>query len=278
MGAFARGRRDELVIATKYTAITRPGDVNAWGNHRKSLRQALSASLERLQTDYVDILWVHAWDGITPPEEIMRALDDEVRAGRVLYIGVSNAPAWLIARANTMAELRGWASFIGLQVEYSLVTRTCEHELLPMSRHMGLRMVAWSPLGGGVLAGGYANPSQVTGTRFGYDEVPPHRLAIAARVVEIANELRQPPAAVSLAWLRRRPVPVIPILGARTAGQLRDNLTGVDLPLSDDVRRRLDEVSAPPPIMPGEFTDTAAAARFFHKGARDQVVERGDVR
>jgi len=142
VGAFARGRRDELVIATKYTAITRPGDVNAWGNHRKSLRQALSASLERLQTDYVDILWVHAWDGITPPEEIMRALDDEVRAGRVLYIGVSNAPAWLIARANTMAELRGWASFIGLQVEYSLVTRTCEHELLPMSRHMGLRMVA----------------------------------------------------------------------------------------------------------------------------------------
>ena len=145
MGEFIKGHRESVVLATKYSNAAPCNDPNAAGNHRKSMMQALEASLKRLQTDYIDLYWVHIWDGITPVEEVMRGLDDIVRQGKVLYVGISDAPAWWIAQANTLAELRGWTQFIGLQIEYSLMERTVERELIPMAKALNLGVLAWSP-------------------------------------------------------------------------------------------------------------------------------------
>ena len=158
LGRLAAGARDGLVIATKY-GLQRPGaaNTNAAGSQRKSLRRSIEASLQRLRTDHIDLLWLHAWDGLTPVDEVMRALDDAVRAGQLLHVGVSNTPAWVVAQANTLAELRGWTPFVGLQVEYILVERSAERELLPMAHALGLGVAAWSPLASGVLSGKYAD-------------------------------------------------------------------------------------------------------------------------
>src|ERR1700674_3388459 len=165
LGEFMQGHRESVVLATKYSNAAPGNDPNAAGNHRKSMMQAVEASLERLQTDYIDLYWVHMWDGITPVEEVMRGLDDIVRQGKVLYAGISDAPAWWIAQANTLAVLRGWTQFIGLQIEYSLVERTVERELIPMSKALNLGVLAWSPLARGVLSGKYHGEGKADGGR-----------------------------------------------------------------------------------------------------------------
>ena len=159
VGEFIASERDRFVVATKYTLTMRPGDPNASGNHRKNMIQSVEASLRRLGTDYIDLYWLHAWDYLTPVEEVMRGLDDLVRAGKVLYVGVSDTPAWIVSQANTLAALRGWTPFVGLQIEYSLIERTVERELLPMAEAFGLTILAWSPLGSGVLTGKYLHPT-----------------------------------------------------------------------------------------------------------------------
>jgi aryl-alcohol dehydrogenase-like predicted oxidoreductase len=160
VGEFTQCERERFVIATKYTLSRRASDPNGGGNHRKNLVHSLDASLKRLKTDYIDLYWLHAWDFLTPVEEVMRALDDQVRAGKILYVGVSDTPAWIVAQANTLAALRGWTQFAGIQMEYSLIERDVERELLPMARTFGMAVTPWSPLGGGVLSGKYnANPS-----------------------------------------------------------------------------------------------------------------------
>ncbi len=169
VGEFIRGHRESIVLATKYSNATPGNDPNAAGNHRKSMMQALEASLKRLQTDYIDLYWVHIWDGITPVEEVMRGLDDIVRQGKVLYVGISNAPAWWIAQANTVAELRGWTQFIGLQIEYSLIERTVERELIPMAKALNLGVLAWSALARGVLSGKYHGAGKGDGGRMTND-------------------------------------------------------------------------------------------------------------
>ena len=253
VGEFIRGDRNHFVVATKYTLSARPGDPNAGGNHRKSLVQALEGSLQRLGTDYVDLYWVHAWDGITPVEELMRALDDVVRAGKALYVGISDAPAWVVARANTLAEQRGWTPFSAIQVQYSLVERTVERELLPMADALGLTVTAWSPLGGGTLSGKYRKgqdrPEQVRFSEGAWGDafLTERNLDIAEAVVQEARELSRTPAQVALAWLLQRPnTPVIPILGARTLAQLQDNLECLDFRLDSGQLARLDQVSAIP--------------------------------
>src|SRR4030088_408437 len=155
LGEFMQGHRESVVLATKYSNAAPGNDPNAAGNHRKNMVQSVEASLKRLQTDYIDLYWVHIWDGITPVEEVMRGLDDLVRQGKVLYVGISDAPAWWVAQANILAELRGWAQFIGLQLEYSLIERTVERELVPMAQALNLGILAWSPLARGVLTGKY---------------------------------------------------------------------------------------------------------------------------
>ena len=159
VGDFASYDRERFVIATKYTSNTRAGDPNAGGNHRKNMVQSLEASLRRLNTDYIDLYWVHTWDQTTPIEEMMRALDDMIKSGKILYIGISDAPAWIVSQANTLANLKGWTEFASIQIEYSLIERTSERELLPMANALDIGITAWSPLGSGVLTGKYNKSS-----------------------------------------------------------------------------------------------------------------------
>ena len=246
VGEFVKGDREKWVIATKYSLNTRPGDVNACGNHRKNLFQAVEASLKRLGTDYIDLLWLHLWDSLTPIEEVLRAFDDLVRMGKVLYIGISDSPAWIVSQGNTLATLRGWTPFIGLQIEYSLKERTPERELLPMAKALNIGVTAWSPLGGGVLTGKYNQPNPVDG-RLSMTDQPfqifDRDLKIAETVLEIAREIEKSPAQVALNWLRNRPNSVIPIIGARKLSQLQDNLACVDFNLTGEQLQRLDNIS-----------------------------------
>jgi len=247
VGEFVKGDREKWVIATKYSLNTRPGDVNACGNHRKNLFQAVEASLKRLGTDYIDLLWLHIWDSLTPMEEVMRAFDDLVRMGKVLYIGISDSPAWIVSQGNTLATLRGWTPFIGLQIEYSLKERTPERELLPMAKALNIGVTAWSPLGGGVLTGKYNQPNPVDGRLSMTDQpfqILDRDLKIAETVLEIAREIGKSPAQVALNWLRNRPNPIIPIIGARRLSQLQDNLACVDFNLTGEQLQRLDNISA----------------------------------
>src|SRR5918995_41969 len=164
VGDFAKGTRDRVVIATKYSMSADPGDPNAGGNHRKSMVRSVERSLERLQTDYIDLLYLHAWEATTPVEEILRGLDDLVRAGKVLYLAISDTPAWQVSRMQAIADLRGWSPLIALQIEYSLIERTVERDLIPMAHEMGLGVVPWSPLGSGVLTGKYSRADLDIGT------------------------------------------------------------------------------------------------------------------
>jgi aryl-alcohol dehydrogenase-like predicted oxidoreductase len=249
LGEFMQGHRQSVVMATKYTNAAPGTDPNAAGNHRKSMVQAVEASLKRLKTDYIDLYWVHIWDGITPVEEVMRGLDDIVRQGKILYIGISDAPAWWIAQANTLAELRGWTQFIGLQIEYSLIERTVERELIPMAKALNLGVLAWSPLAHGVLTGKYHGEGKADGARMtneGMKEFLPEEqraAPIISAVKSVSEQTGRSMAQVALAWLRHQTVPVIPIIGARKVSQLQDNLASLDLELSAEQLKSLDGAS-----------------------------------
>jgi aryl-alcohol dehydrogenase-like predicted oxidoreductase len=254
LGELLDGRRDEIVLATKYTAPIRPGDPNSGGNHRKSLVRSLDQSLRRLRTDYVDLLWVHVWDFGTPAAEVMRALDDQVRAGKVLYVGVSDVPAWTVAQANTLAELRGWSPFAGLQIEYSLVERTVERELIPMAGALDLTVAAWGPLAGGLLTGKYADGTGTGRLEPGDRRLTDRNHAIVAALAEVAADAGATPSQVALAWLlSRRQATVVPIMGARTADQLTESLGCLDVELPEDHLARLDEASKVDLGFPYEF-------------------------
>src|SRR5712672_3240948 len=249
LGEFMQGHRQNVVLATKYTNAAPGTDPNAAGNQRKNMMQAVEASLKRLQTDYIDLYWVHMWDQMTPVEEVMRALDDLVRAGKVLYTGVSDAPAWWIAQANTLAHLRGWSPFIGLQIEYSLVERTVERELIPMSKALNLGVLGWVPLAKGGLSGKYHGEGKADGGRMsneGMKEFLPEdqrATRIISAVKAVSKQTGSSMAQVALAWLRYQTVAVIPIIGARKVSQLQDNLGSVDLELSAEQLKSLDGAS-----------------------------------
>jgi len=205
LGELLEGHRDEVVLATKYTNTAPGNDPNAGGNHRKNMMQAIEASLQRLKTDYIDLYWLHIWDQITPVEEVMRAFDDLVRQGKVLYVGVSDAPAWWIAQANTLASLRGWSPFIALQIEYSLVERTVERELIPMAEALDIGLIAWSPLGGGVLTGKYNGGQSAGDGRYQNDMMrsflpdPARQERIVTALRNISQQTGRSPAQVALA-------------------------------------------------------------------------------
>ncbi len=200
VGEFIKKERERFVLGTKYTLFTRREDPNASGNHRKNMVQSLEASLKRLDTDYIDLFWVHAWDFMTPVDEVMRGLDDMVSQGKVNYIGISDTPAWIVSRANTMAELRGWNRFIGLQLRYSLIDRTVERELLPMARSMDLAITPWSVLGAGVLTGKY-NEGGGEGRAKAGAGMDERNLKIAIEVANVAKEIGCTASQVSLSWI-----------------------------------------------------------------------------
>lgn len=272
VGEFVRASgREQFVVATKYSLRTGPkGRVLDGGNSRKNLVQSLDGSLRRLGLDYVDVLWLHAWDGLTPVAEVMRALDDIVRAGKVLYLGISDTPAWVVAQANTLAEAHGWTPFVALQVEYSLIQRTPERDLLPMASAFGLTVTPWAPLAGGALTGKYQ--------RGEVGRVPAHSIrrnersaTIAAEVEAVAAELGCSPAQVAVRWTMQRGQSVIPIVGARTAAQLQDSLGAAELRLSEEQVRRLDAVSAIELGFPHDFLRGEAVLDVLFGGMRGQI-------
>lgn len=258
LGALISPHRDDMVLASKYS-LGLPGGTNAnqGGNHRKSLKRSVESSLKRLNTDYIDLLWVHAWDHRTPVEEMMRALDDLVSQGKVLYTGISNAPAWVVAKANTLAACHGWTSFAGIQVEYNLLERSIEQDLIPMAEDFGLTVAAWSPLASGVLSGKYAR-REGGARRLDIEAMQRLRalddqvLSVASAVDEIAQRLGRSSAQVALNWLRAQSG-VIPLLGVRTIEQLEDNLGCLDFQLDGDVIAQLSELTAPVLLHPHNY-------------------------
>ena len=240
LGELLRGRRDQFVLATKYTVSRNRDDPNAAGNHRKNLRLSLETSLRRLGTSYIDIYWVHMWDRHTPAEETMRALDDEVRAGKILYVGISDTPAWLIARANTLAAWHDWTAFTGLQAPYNLLRRDIERELLPMAEALGMTVAAWSPLADGILSGKFTRQAAEPGTRIDPAAISEHQRAVAATVADVAHDLGATPAQAAIAWTRARSPAVHPIIGARRLDQLLDNLGAAELRLPAEALARLE--------------------------------------
>jgi aryl-alcohol dehydrogenase-like predicted oxidoreductase len=276
VGELIASDRERFVLATKYTLTTRPEDPNASGNHRKNMVQAVEASLRRLGTDYIDLYWLHAWDGITPIDEVLRAFDDLVRAGKILYCGVSDAPAWVVSAANTMADLRGWSPFVGLQIEYSLIERTPERELMPMARALDLGVLAWSPLGSGLLTGKYKavdDTSDATRLSEGSHRLTERNLAIAREVSAVAAEIGCSPAQVAINWLRTREGVVIPMIGARNVKQLADNLGALEAPLPSAMLERLDAASAIRLGFPHDFLAMPNIREIVH-GTAGELVDR----
>ena len=265
------GKRDSVVLATKFFSnASHPfrSDPNGGGTGAKSLYGAVHQSLRRLKTDYIDLLWMHAWDRHTPIEETMRALDDLVRAGKIRYVGFSDTPAWKVAQAQTMAQFRGWSPLVALQIEYSLLERTVENELVPMALALGLGITPWSPLKGGVLSGKYtrANAGTQKADRMTVSpNLTEKAYVLVDALIAIGKELGATPARVALAWVQKRPGVTSTIIGARTLEQLDQNLGSLGVTLTAQQRSRLDELSQPELAFPMKFL-MAMAGSFMHGG------------
>ena len=260
-----RARRHQAVIATKFFGTLRPGDPNAGGAGRKSLIAACEESLRRLQTDYIDLYWMHAWDWHTPIDETMRALDDLVSAGKIRYIGFSDTPAWKVAQAQMLAHFKNWAPVIALQIEYSLLERTIEGELVPLAQEFGLGITPWSPLKSGALSGKYRRGDN-SGQQPGRGAWVPMLLEgkgydVVDALVEIAAEIGSTPARVAVNWVCQQPGVTSTIIGARTLEQLDDNLAALDVNLSAEHVRRLTELTTPNLNFPAPFLKTSGAFR-----------------
>jgi aryl-alcohol dehydrogenase-like predicted oxidoreductase len=240
VGEFVSSDRDHFVVATKYTLTERPEDPNFGGNHRKNLMRSLEGSLQRLATDRVDLLWLHMWDGTTPVDEVLRAMEDLVRSGKVLYVGFSDTPSWVVARAVAVAEFRGWVRPAAVQLPYNLADRSAERDILPMARHMGLAVTPWGLLEDGVLTGKYRRKADEPRRN---DSASERVMAIGDAVVKLAQEIGRSPAQVAINWVRQQRGTIVPIVGARSETQMKDNLGCLDFELTTDQLARLAEAS-----------------------------------
>ena len=240
IGEFMQNDRDHFVIATKYTLNERKSDPNFGGNHRKNMMRSVEGSLKRLGTDFIDLLYLHMWDYVTPVEEVMRALDDLVRSGKVLYVGISDTPAWVVSQANMLADLRGWSRFVALQAPYSLADRALERDLIPMAEANDMAVLAWGVLEGGELTGKYNVPSDEPKRSTDTSE---RIKKVASMLMEVAKEIERTPSQVAVNWVRQRSQNIIPILGSRSEKHLKDNLGCLDFSLTDEQIRRLNESS-----------------------------------
>lgn len=271
LGDFLKVDRDHFVIATKYT-LTKPDstDPNSGGNSRKNMMKSVERSLKRLQTDHIDLYYLHMWDYMTPVEEVVRGLDDLVRAGKISYVAFSDTPAYIIAEANTMAALRGWSPFLGLQIPYSLLDRAVERDLLPMARHWEMTVLPWGLLEAGILTGKFLDKPE-TATRLDPNDVKlsEKSTAVVREVQKIAGETGRSMAQVALNWVRQRPgSQMIPILGARTVEQLKDNMASIEWQLSDEQWKRLDDLSKIDLGFPHGFLD---GNRYVYGATFDKI-------
>lgn len=278
LGEFIADKRDRIVLATKFTMSREPGNPNAGGNHRLNMVRSVEQSLRQLNTNRIDLLYLHAWDMTTQVDEVMRGLDDLVRSGKIHYAGICNTPAWRISQMQTLADLRGWTPFIALQIEYSLVERSVEHELIPMAAALGLGVLPWSPLGGGILTGKYGKSDvadshevNISPTRKGIIASSGHlnerSIEVAAVVRAIAEEIGATSSQVAIAWTLTNPAVTAPVIGARTLSQAADNLGALDVALSPEHVDRLNRASAPDPIFPVRFVGRPMVKQLIFGGA-----------
>jgi aryl-alcohol dehydrogenase-like predicted oxidoreductase len=274
IGEFINPRdRDFFVIATKYTLRDNTTNPNASGNNRKNMMRSVEQSLKRLQTDFIDVLYLHIWDDLTPVDEVLRGMDDLIRQGKVNYAAISDTPAWMVSKGNTLAELMGWSPFIALQIEYSLLQRTPERELIPMAKHFGMTITPWAPLAGGALTGKYL--------RGGQGRVKPdsnrrneNSQRITREVMAIAENLGVEPSHVALQWTCQQGFECIPIVGATRLDQLQENLNSMDLVLPTEALQRLDAASAIDLGFPGKFFKEEGVRQNTYGGFYDRIIRR----
>jgi aryl-alcohol dehydrogenase-like predicted oxidoreductase len=276
LGELIQSERENLVIATKYTLFTQRNKANLSGNSRKNMVQAVESSLKRLKTDYIDLLYLHMWDQTTPVEEILRGFDDLVRSGKIIYPGISDTPAWIVAQANTMAQLRAWSSFTAYQLEYSLIQRTAEREMIPASKAFDMSVLAWSPLGSGLLTGKYnlsladsTQPKRLKETSLNYTE---RNLKIAQVVVDVAKECGYTATQVALAWMRQKNSRIIPIIGARHAEQITDSLGCLGIKLPEEHMKKLNDISAVEMGFPHDFLNRPSVQDGVSGGMHEKIT------
>jgi aryl-alcohol dehydrogenase-like predicted oxidoreductase len=272
VGEFIKEDRDRFVVTTKYSLFMDRNNINSGGNHRKSLVSSIKKSLDRLHLDYVDLLLLHAWDSLTPIEEVMRALDDIVRDGKALYIGISDTPAWIVAQGQTLAKERGWTSFINLQVQYSLIERAVERDLLPMANKLGLGVTSWGPIGSGILSGKYSKPISDAEERRLKDDNPrlnEKNMSIVKEVQNIADQLGTSSAQVALRWVMDQNT--IPIIGSRKYDQVTDNMGCLEVSLSPDQLTLLNEVSKIQLGFPHDFLQSEGVKDILYGGFYDKI-------
>jgi aryl-alcohol dehydrogenase-like predicted oxidoreductase len=274
VGEFIQADRERFVVATKYTLYNRHSDVNACGNHRKNLVQSVEASLKRLNVDFIDVLYLHMWDFTTPVEEVMRGLDDLVRAQKVLYIAISDTPAWIVSQANTLAELRGWTQFIGLQIEYSLIQRTPERDLIPMAKALNIGITAWAPLAGGALSGKYLDknedPKRLKENSARLNE---RNTAIARTVKDMSDDMGWSSSQIAINWVRQQGQTIIPIVGARNEKQIKDSLGCLKFTLSEERLNKLNEASKIELGFPHDFLVSDGVKENAYGGMYDKIIK-----
>ncbi|MFZ4815213.1 MAG: aldo/keto reductase [Phototrophicaceae bacterium] len=275
VGEFIHDQREQFVVATKFTLNTQANNINAGGNHRRNIMRSVEDSLNRLNTDYIDLYYLHVWDFTIRPEEALRALDDLVQQGKIMYAGISDTPAWIVSRMNTIAELRGWSPLVAMQVEYSLIQRDVERELVPMAEAFGMSVLAWGILGGGALTGKFINgtPEEATRLKAGDARLSERNMAIAAAVVAVADEINVTPSQVAIAWLQSRPS-VISILGARQGAQIADNLAAVTVTLNAENIARLEAISAIDLGFPHDFINREAIQKLIFGDHAARLTQR----
>jgi len=273
IGEFIHSNRDNFIVATKYSLHDNLTNVNASGNNRKNMMRSVEESLKRLNTDFIDLFYLHIWDNLTPMDEVLRGLDDLVKQGKVNYIGISDTPAWLVSQAQTMAELMGWSRFVALQVEYSLLQRTPERELIPMAKHYNLTVTPWAPLAGGALTGKY--------TKGDKGRLPPESkrlneraIKITEEVIALANELNVQPSSVALKWTMQQGFSCIPIIGATKPEQFIENLKCLDVTLSNEHINRLNQVSKIELGFPGDFFLEDGVKNVLYGGFFNRIEKR----
>ena len=273
VGEFIHSRRDHFVLATKYTLFDEKEDPNFSGNHRKNMFRSVETSLKRLNTDYIDILYLHAWDFTTPVEEILKGMEDLIHSGKVLYAGISDTPAWVVARANAIAELRGWTRFEGLQIEYNLLQRTVERELIPLAENTDMTVVAWAPLAAGSLTGKYLDKNDEN-KRLSKESVQLNEKnqTITREVVAIAEEMNCSPAHIALRWIMEKSKAVIPVVGARRLEQIGDILRVMEVEIGKEALRRLDEISRVDLGFPHEFLKRPYVRSLIHGDTYEKLI------
>lgn len=265
--------RDYFVLATKYSLMDNKTNPNASGNNRKNMMRSVEESLKRLQTDFIDILYLHIWDDLTPIDEVLRGMNDLIQQGKILYAAISDTPAWIVAKGNTMADLMGWDKFVALQIEYSLLQRTPERDLIPMAKHFGMTITPWAPLAGGALTGKYLRGEKGR-IKEDSNRLNETNIRITKEVVAVAKKLGAEPSHIALKWTMQQPLSVIPIVGATKEEQLIENLKVIDVTIPEVDMQHLDEVSAVDLGFPGKFFKEDAVKMNTYGGFYDKVERR----